>query len=289
MFNGEIYNHHELRRELIARGHVFRTTSDTEVILHAYEEYGAACVERLRRHVRVRRSTTRRRASCSWRAIGSGKKPLFYAVLGGALHFASEIKALVRRVPPGTARSISTASKAISRSATILAPEHDLPPRPQARARPLAARAERPDRDRAVLGRRASSTTITPERPALVQPSSTTLLRAGRARDRLESEVPLGAFLSGGIDSGLVVSFMAEAMAEPVRHDVGRVRGRAAQRAGRGGAHRARASQPRTHARSSSRASTSVLDRHRRRVRRAVRRCVGDSDLLRVADGRGST
>ena len=92
-FNGEIYNHHELRRELQARGHQFRTHSDTEAIIHAYEEYGDKCVERLdgmfafaiadENHRRVLLARDR-----------LGKKPLFHAAFGGVLHFASEIKAI---------------------------------------------------------------------------------------------------------------------------------------------------------------------------------------------------
>ena len=92
-FNGEVYNHHDLRRTLIGRGHQFRTVSDTEAILHAYEEYGAACVERLEGMFAFAIYDTRRHELFIARDR-LGKKPLFYAVFNGVLHFGSEIKAL---------------------------------------------------------------------------------------------------------------------------------------------------------------------------------------------------
>jgi asparagine synthase (glutamine-hydrolysing) len=95
VFNGEIYNHHALRRDLIARGHVFRTTSDTEAIVHAYEEYGSACVERFEGMFALAIYDRRRRELFLGRDR-LGKKPLFYAIFGDVLHFASEMKALTR-------------------------------------------------------------------------------------------------------------------------------------------------------------------------------------------------
>ena len=93
VFNGEIYNHRALRTRLIARGHTFRTVSDTEVILRAYDEYGADCVQHLEGMFAFAiYDATRREALLARDRIG--KKPLYYAVLGGALHFASEIKSL---------------------------------------------------------------------------------------------------------------------------------------------------------------------------------------------------
>ena len=93
VFNGEIYNHLELRRDLEARGHRFRTHSDTEAIVHAYEEYGDACVERLDGMFAfaIADENARRVLLARDRL---GKKPLFHATLDGVLHFASEIKAI---------------------------------------------------------------------------------------------------------------------------------------------------------------------------------------------------
>ena len=93
MFNGEIYNHTSVRKTLEARGHVFRTFSDTEVIVHAYEEYGPSCVESLEGMFALVVYDQRERTLFIARDR-LGKKPLFYATFGGAFHFASEIKAL---------------------------------------------------------------------------------------------------------------------------------------------------------------------------------------------------
>jgi asparagine synthase (glutamine-hydrolysing) len=93
VFNGEIYNHHELRRDLERRGHRFRTHSDTEAIVHAYEEYGDACVERLDGMFAFALADEKARRLLLARDR-LGKKPLFHATLGGVLHFASEIKAI---------------------------------------------------------------------------------------------------------------------------------------------------------------------------------------------------
>jgi len=93
VFNGEIYNHHRLRDRLTARGHRFRTHSDTEAIVHAYEEYGTACVDHMEGMFAFAVYDQRTRELFAARDR-LGKKPFFYAVLGGTLHFASEIKSL---------------------------------------------------------------------------------------------------------------------------------------------------------------------------------------------------
>ena len=91
-FNGEIYNHAEIRERLIARGHRFRTRSDTETIVHAYEEFGPACVEQFEGMFAFAVYNQRTRDVFIARDR-LGKKPLFYARLGDTVHFASEIKA----------------------------------------------------------------------------------------------------------------------------------------------------------------------------------------------------
>lgn len=94
VFNGEIYNFSDLTEELVARGHVFRTRSDTETILHAYEEYGEECVTRLRGMFTFAIWDSRRRRLLLARDR-LGKKPLYYYRGNGFLAFASEIKALL--------------------------------------------------------------------------------------------------------------------------------------------------------------------------------------------------
>jgi len=92
-YNGEIYNYRELRRQLEARGHRFRTTSDTETIVHAYEEWGDACVERFIGQFAFAVYDRRRRRVMLARDR-FGVRPLFYAERAGSLYFASEVKAL---------------------------------------------------------------------------------------------------------------------------------------------------------------------------------------------------
>src|SRR4051812_24281104 len=93
-FNGEIYNHAALRGELEAKGHVYRSRTDTETILHLYEEEGPACVERLHGMFAIAIWAPRRRELFLARDR-LGIKPLYYAQLGGGLLFGSEIKALL--------------------------------------------------------------------------------------------------------------------------------------------------------------------------------------------------
>ena len=95
VFNGEIYNFRELRRELEARGHRFYTATDTEAIAHLYEEYGTACVTKMRGMFAFALWDERRRRLLLARDR-LGIKPLYYAEVGGKLLFASELKALLQ-------------------------------------------------------------------------------------------------------------------------------------------------------------------------------------------------
>jgi asparagine synthase (glutamine-hydrolysing) len=211
VFNGEIYNHHGLRARLLSRGHVFRTTSDTEAILHAYEEFGAACVPMFEGMFAFAVYDTRRRELLIARDR-LGKKPLFYAELDGALHFASEIKA-IRASPAWDSELDFSQLEGYLSLGYFLAPGtvyrrvHKLPPGHWLRVHDGRIEIKRywdieQFDDHPEAG------------PALERELEETLRAA--VVDRLESEVPLGAFLSGGIDSGLVVSFMAEALGRGV-------------------------------------------------------------------------
>jgi asparagine synthase (glutamine-hydrolysing) len=211
VFNGEIYNHRALRRRLIGLGHTFRTNSDTEAILHAYEEFGADCVPMLEGMFAFAVYDVRRRELLLARDR-LGKKPLVYAELDGALHFASEIKALRASPAWDPTLDLSQLEGYLSlgyflapgtayRHVRKLLPGHWL----RLRNGRVEVRqywdVERFD-DHPATGRDLEDEIEATLRTAVV--------------DRLESEVPLGAFLSGGIDSGLVVSFMAEARGQGV-------------------------------------------------------------------------
>src|SRR5215472_2482456 len=98
VFNGEIYNFPELRPDLEKRGHVFRTHSDTEVIVHLYEEYGAACVDRLRGMFAFAVYDDDKKKLLLARDR-LGKKPLSYTLSKGRLLFASEIKSILAVMP----------------------------------------------------------------------------------------------------------------------------------------------------------------------------------------------
>src|SRR4051812_45336089 len=200
VFNGEIYNHRALRQRLLGLGHQFRTHSDTETILHAYEEFGSDCVAMLegmfafavydapRQELFVARDRL-------------GKKPLFYAELGGALHFASEIKAL--RASPAWDGTLD-----LSQLEGYLSLGYFVAPGTVYRhVRKLPAGHWLRMRHGRVEVRRYWDVERFDDHPltgaALDREIEETLHTA--VVDRLESEVPLGAFLSGGVDSGLVV------------------------------------------------------------------------------------
>jgi asparagine synthase (glutamine-hydrolysing) len=208
-FNGEVYNHRALRPVLEARGHVYRTVSDTETILHAWEEYGTACVEYLEGMFAFVIWDERRQELFVARDR-LGKKPVFYAVFGGVLHIASELSAL-RASPSWSAEPDLEALEGYLSLGYFLAPHtawrgvQKLEPGSWLRL--LNGRLE----TRRYWDIHEFDTHVGDE-PATLDQIDTTLRSA--VHDRLESEVPLGAFLSGGIDSGLIVSYMAEALGD---------------------------------------------------------------------------
>jgi asparagine synthase (glutamine-hydrolysing) len=211
VFNGEIYNFEEIRRQLIEHGHHFRTRSDTETIVHSYEEWGASCVERFRGMFAFAIRDERRDILFLARDR-FGKKPLFYAVYDGTFVFASEMKAIL--ADPRFTRDIDEEALAsyfmlsyipapltIFKGISKLLPGHTLTI----------------ERGR-VQQRRYWDLEFTSDRTRreadLMDELTSRLDEA--VRIRLVSDVPLGAFLSGGIDSSAVVAFMAMARHEPV-------------------------------------------------------------------------
>jgi asparagine synthase (glutamine-hydrolysing) len=209
VFNGEIYNHRSIRPLLESKGHRFRTASDTEVILHAYEEFGPACVERLEGMFAFAILDARRRELFAARDR-LGKKPFFYTMAGGVFRFASELQAFVQSPAWKPQVDLSALEGYLSLGyvvapATIYRDVFKLLPGHWLRV------SESGVDTREYWDVREFDTDDRPEEEILADIEST--LRQA-VHERLESEVPLGAFLSGGIDSGLVVSYMAEALGD---------------------------------------------------------------------------
>jgi len=214
VYNGEIYNFRELRLELEQRGHQFATQSDTEVIVHAYEEYGEDCVERLWGMFALALWDSRRNLLLLARDR-LGKKPLVYYAdpAHGGLAFASEMQALLAH--PSVPREIDLA--AIDDYLTYLyvpAPAsayrhiRKLPPGHRLVWQSGQLRVEPYWQVR--WGNKLALT----EEEALEQFGD--LLRDA-VRRRLIADVPLGAFLSGGMDSSTVVAEMAALSSTPVK------------------------------------------------------------------------
>jgi asparagine synthase (glutamine-hydrolysing) len=206
--NGEIYNFHALRETLRGRGHRFATGSDTEVIVHAYEDEGEGCVARLQGMFAFALYDTRRRRLLLARDR-FGKKPLHYAVTADDLVFGSEIPSLLCH--PGVSRQLDLRALAqylayeyVPNPHTIFEGIRKLPPA-HWMTYDLDSRKVRIDR--------YWDLRFTPAAPAIDEhEAGEELIRRLReaVRDRLMSEVPLGVLLSGGIDSGAVVALMAD-------------------------------------------------------------------------------
>jgi len=212
VFNGEIYNFPELREELESKGHRFRTRTDTEIIIHLYESYGRECVGKLRGMFAFAIYDFRSRTLLLARDR-LGKKPLHYSLSDGTLHFASEIKSIlsvapelsvidqealaqyfyygyipdpytafkhIRKIPPGHWLEFSNGSIQIQRY-------WDLP---------------------------SFGSLALPETDCLDLLEQTL---TDAVRMRLISDVPLGALLSGGVDSSTVVAMMSKISSKPVK------------------------------------------------------------------------
>ena len=213
VLNGEIYNYAELRRELYHSGHELATKGDTEVIAHLYEEYGVECLSRL--HGMFSFALWDRRQRRLFLARDRvGKKPLFYSLRNGVLSFASELQALLqdpeipREVDPNAidaylAYGYVPAPGSVFRGVAKLPPAHRLVYQDGALA------IERYWRLDYATKRRVDDVDELHEE---IRAS----LRTAVGR-RLTADVPVGAFLSGGIDSSAVVAAMAEQSSQPVK------------------------------------------------------------------------
>jgi len=214
VFNGEIYNYRELRKELQQRGHVFTTDSDTEVIVHLYEEAGDKCVHRLRGMFAFAIWDARRQRLFIARDR-LGIKPLYFARDGERLVFASEIKAVLRN-PHITAEtdlyalSDFLSLKYVPAPRTLFAGIQSLPPGHTLTCDGQGVSVQR------WWDLSFDDRTSAPDNEEAYTQQLDELLRES-VRLRLRSDVPFGAFLSGGIDSSMIVALMSEMLDEPVK------------------------------------------------------------------------
>jgi asparagine synthase (glutamine-hydrolysing) len=218
VFNGEIYNFRELRESLLSRGHRFRSRTDTEVIVHLYEEYGEACIDKLDGMFAIAIWDDRNQRLVLARDR-AGKKPLFYLNDGKHVVFASEIKAFfgrqdldltidtqaipyffvygyvpcpntfyrnVRQIEPGTVVTVERDGTMSSRNYWRL--EY-----------PIEGTIPRENFERAAVKTKLRA------------------LMTSAVERRLMADVPLGAFLSGGVDSTIVVGLMSQLLDRPVK------------------------------------------------------------------------
>lgn len=210
--NGEIYNYLELREELTTRGHVLKTKGDTEAIVHAYEEFGDDFPNHLRGMFAVAIwDAGRRRLVLARDRLG--KKPLYWRLADGRLSYGSELKALL--ADPTLERKIDRDALAlylqyqyVPAPRTIFKGVYKLPP-----ASLLVWEGSEPRIDR------YWSPSYEPKRRTTAQEDveeCLSLLRES-VRLRLRSDVPLGVFLSGGMDSSVVTALIVEASNKPVR------------------------------------------------------------------------
>ena len=213
VFNGEIYNYRELQRQLTRAGHRLRTASDTETIVHLYEDFGPRCVEHLRGMFAFAVWDTRKRQLLLARDR-MGIKPLYYAELDGGLAFASELKPILQL--PEVERCLDWA--AVGHLFTFLAtsPTHSIvdgvrklePARIATAGGGRALRIERYWDVEFEANEDATEGELVEELRGLLVES---------VKLHQVSDVPIGAFLSGGIDSSAVVATMAGLMTEPVK------------------------------------------------------------------------
>lgn len=213
VMNGEIYNFEELRAQLCGRGHRFTTSCDTEVLVHLYEDYGDEFVERLRGMFAFAIWDSRRQRLLLGRDR-VGKKPLFVVRRGSKVWFASEMMALlqdpeIERVPNAQAIVTYLAFQYVPDPMSAFAGIEKLPP-----ASTLTVTAGSASYRRYwTLDYREPEQ---PQRPAELEERLRELIWEA-TRIRLISEVPLGAFLSGGIDSSAIVAAMADQTTGPVK------------------------------------------------------------------------
>jgi len=212
VFNGEIYNYRELREELQKSGHVFRTRGDAEVIVHGYEEFGETWFERLRGMfgIAIWDARTRKLVLARDRI---GKKPVYYTTVGKTLVFGSELKSVL--CYPGVGRELSPEALYqymlmgyVPTPLCIFDGISKLPPGHYLTFQGGQTRLHR-------YWNLEFEPKLNSSESALVEELRHKLSEAVRVR--LVSDVPFGAFLSGGLDSSVVVAMMARHLSRPVK------------------------------------------------------------------------
>ena len=212
VFNGEIFNFHALRADLRKRGHRFRTQSDTECIIHLYEEYGDDCVQHLRGQFAFAIWDKNRQRLLVARDR-MGQKPLYYTQQNGSLYFSSELTSLLTALPqrPNIHLPAIDLFLGLQYIPEPLTPYENIFKLPAAHMLTV---------ERGKL--KVESYWQLEYEPKLTAPEDELIdelrqrLRAA-VEMRMISDVPLGAHLSGGIDSSVIVALMAQASAQPVK------------------------------------------------------------------------
>lgn len=212
IFNGEIYNFPDLRSDLEKRGHRFRTRTDTECIVHLYEEYGVDCLLLLRGMFAIAIWDVKKQALLVARDR-LGKKPLYYTVQGNTFYFASELSSLFATLPQKPVVDMQAIDQYLSlqyipEPLTAYVGIFTLLPAHYLLWKKGDLRIERYWQIEYLPKHTGSEESLAEELRQRVREA---------VRIRLISDVPLGAHLSGGIDSSVVVAMMAEASSSPIK------------------------------------------------------------------------
>jgi asparagine synthase (glutamine-hydrolysing) len=212
VFNGEIYNFIELREELQQKGHVFKTRSDTEVIVHGYEEWGDNCTNRFNGIFAFALWDSKSRRMLIARDH-LGVKPLYYVQVGERLLFASEIKALL--TDPQCPREVDLQAlsqlftlRYVPSPGTLFSGIKKLPPAHRMIVQSDGIRIDRYWKSVPRIRRAINEQSLTEEYQALVEDA---------VRLQMRSDVPVGLFLSSGVDSGALLAIMSKFSNQPVR------------------------------------------------------------------------
>ena len=210
VFNGEIYNFSELRRELKGKGHAFRSHSDTEVLLAAYREWGTACLSRLNGMFAFALYDSRKREVFIARDR-AGEKPLFYTLANGGLSFASELKGLMadpaisRKIDPEAmdcylAMGYIPGDRCIFKGCKKLPAGHALVYKLESRQSRVWCYWNLPEPNASLVSQKFDEEELLDELDSILEDA---------VRKQLVADVPVGVLLSGGVDSSLITAMAA--------------------------------------------------------------------------------